>query len=182
VFLEQQEAWREDLVLISKYVLQVSNSAPGGKIRAAMEKRRVRAGEIEIREAPTRKLESGRTVYVEAKQKPKDNVLEVKATFPTIREGDQQQLMTALVQAATLGNTQGQFVGIDEKAFALRAYEILGIEDGAELVEDQYPKSTYEPDRTIEEEEPPPPAPAQKPEDMVAAATQLRKAAESLRR
>lgn len=181
VFLEEQEAWREDLVLIAKYVLQVSNGAPAGKIRAAMDRKGYLAGEVEIREAPTRKLQNGRTIYVEAKRKPNPKVLEVKATFPTIREGDQQGLMTALVQAATLGNTQGQFAGIDERAFALRAYEILGIEDGAELVEQQYPEKTYEPDRTLEPEPPAEPQTPQKPEDMVKAATELRKAAESLR-
>src|SRR6185369_1430966 len=97
---------------------------------------------------------NGSWVYEKAKKKDPDT-LEVKCTFPAIREGDQKELMESLVMAATLQNKGGQFIGIDEKQFVIRAYELAGFDNGSELAEEQYPTSEYDPDRTKEVLPPP---------------------------
>jgi hypothetical protein len=157
VFIERQEAWREDLVAIAKYVLSVSAGAPGGKIREAAGAAKIRIVEME------RRLDAqGCWRYVEAKsslaRRPKPNTIEVRCDFPAIREGDIPQLVTATVASMTLGNTQGQVVGIDERAGVMKLLELLGFENPEEILDAMYPEKEYEPDRTIEDE-PEPPAP-----------------------
>jgi hypothetical protein len=147
-FLEKQEAWREDLTIIAKIVLQSSANASGGMLRERLLKRKIQPKSLPIREA-ARVQKNGKIVYEAAE---KDTAVEVMVTFPAIREGDQQILMQALVLAATAGNTQGEFVGIDEKTFVERACEIIGVEDGNELAETLYPEASYDPDRTKEPE------------------------------
>ncbi len=153
VFLERQEAWREDLVAIATYVLTVSKGAASGALREA---HKDDAGKLVIREAPRRQLANGRWIYEAKKKKP--STIEIKATFPAIREGDIPALINAVGEAMTLGNKGGQVVGIDEKAGVAKLYELLGIENGDELTEKQYPEGEYDPDRTKE----PLPAPVQK--------------------
>jgi hypothetical protein len=159
VFLEKQEIWREDFLAICTYVLKVSMGAASGVLREAYGTQSKR-----IIEMSRKYLPDGSWVY-EASKVPaaKSNTIELKVTFPAIREGDQVQLMQALVAAATAGNTQGEFVGIDQKAFTRRAYEIVGIEDGDELTEEQYPEGSYDPERKDEPEPEPMPAPGAVP-------------------
>lgn len=153
VFLERQEAWREDLVKIAKLVLAVSSKAPSGKLKESA------GAKVRITEARRRIGASGRMQYVEAKKKT-PGTIQIKATFPAIREGDIPELITAVADAMTLGNTAGQVVGIDEKAGVRKLYELVGIENGDELTEEQYPEKEYDPDRTKEDEPAPlPPAP-----------------------
>jgi len=154
VFLEKQEAWVEDLVIIAKYVLSVSSGAPSGKLRESLGPAKVTIVEMRRVMQP-----NGRYIY-EAAKKKKPNTIEVKATFPAIREGDIPELAKALSIGMTLGNTSGQVVGIDEKAGVLKMCEYFGIEDAQELVEAMYPDKEYDPDRTAEPEPPPvPPLP-----------------------
>lgn len=139
-FNHKQEAWKEVLVTIGAYVLSVSSRAPSGKLREG----------VTMREARKIRKADGTTVYIEATGSQDAKTVEVKCTFPAIREGDQAQLMTALVQAVTLGNSQGEAVGIDLKATVRRAYEILGIEEADELTEEAFPEASYDPDRVEE--------------------------------
>lgn len=157
VFMEKQEAWREDLATIAKFVLEVSAGAPSGMLREALKKRKL--DKIAITEA-ARVSKNGRFVYEAAAAS--NSKIEVMVTFPAILEGDLKVQMEALVLAATAGNSQGQFVGIDEKTFVAKACEIIDIEDGAALAEDLYPKATYDLDRTKEPKVDPaaPPVPA----------------------
>ncbi|HET9304846.1 MAG TPA: hypothetical protein VFO46_02355 [Candidatus Sulfotelmatobacter sp.] len=152
-FLEKQEAWREDLLTISRYVLSVSAGAAGGMLRESLEKRKVQSiGKISIREAK-RSSQPGRTVRYEA-AKPSDDTIEIMVTFPNIVEGDVPQLVAAVVDAMTLGNKGGQIVGVDEKAGIRKLYEIAGIENGDEIIEEQYPSTgadKYDPNRTKED-------------------------------
>ena len=74
--------------------------------------------------------------------------IEVEATFPAIREGDMPALVKAVVEALTLDNKGGQIVGIDEKTGVRKLLDLIGEEDPDEIVEEMYPESTYEPDRT----------------------------------
>ena len=151
-FIEKQEAWREDLAIIAKIVLEASSGAPKGLLRERLEKRKIEVGSLPIREAARVQKPSG-IVYEAADV---GEALEVMVTFPAIREGDQTALMQALVLAATAGNSQGEFVGIDEKTFVEKSCEIVGIEDGAELSEKLYPATEYDKkaDRTKEPPEP----------------------------
>lgn len=162
IFLERQESWREDLVVIGQYVLGVSLKAQSGQLREAFIRRGVDPEKVRIIEAQRKRLPSGRMVYLsEAERKPSPTDIEIKADFPAIREGDQLAQMQALEIAATFGNKAGQFIGTDEKATIGKAYDICDIDGGAELVELQYPstgKDKYDPNRLIV----PLPAPLQK--------------------
>jgi hypothetical protein len=141
-FLEKQEAWREDLVLIANWVLSVSAGAASGKLREARGSK-----PVVIREAQRRRLANGSWKYVEATG---GDEIEVKCTFPSIREGDVPQLVAATVQAMTLG-TQS-VCGIDEKAGVRKLYEQIGVDNGDELTESQYPDGDYDPNRENQKE------------------------------
>jgi hypothetical protein len=147
VFLEKQEGWREDLALIAQYVLTVSKNASGGKLKGALDRRELKAGEVSVTEAG-RVLVNGRMQYEAKKKTPKQ--IKVMVTFPAIREGDMATIVKAIVEAATLDNKGGQVVGIDEKVMVLLLLRQLGYEDAEELVEEMYPESEYDPDRTKE--------------------------------
>jgi hypothetical protein len=142
MFLELQEAWVEDLTVIAKYVLRVSSKAPSGKLREA------KGADLIIREAARKRDSQGRLVYEKADPKP--GVIEVQVNFPAIREGDVPALVKAVVEAMTLENKGGQIVGIDEKVGVRKLYDLLGIEGGDEIAEEQYPEGEYDPDRTKE--------------------------------
>lgn len=156
VFLARQEAWVQILTTIGVYVLKTSARAPSGKLREGLAASGARSADFDslsIREALRTKNEEGRWVYVEeAKQR---NTITVKVNFPALREGDVPAQVGALVQAMTLGNKGGQITGIDEKAGVRKLYDLVGIEGGDEITEDQYPDSEYEIDRTKEIEPPP---------------------------
>ncbi len=145
VFLEKQEAWVEDLTVIAKYVLQVSAGAPSGKLREA--------NIVSITECARKKGPRGEIIY-EALQ-PSDDKIEIQVNFPAIREGDVPALVGATVNAMTLGNRAGQTIGIDEKTGVKKLYDLLGIEGGNELAEEQYPEGEYEVDRSKQEVPPP---------------------------
>lgn len=185
VFIEKQECWREDLVVIATYALQVSKNAPGSKFREALLKReQFRAApakqaellkELQITEAPRATVEStlkgGRNAYLKEAnkvpgKKPAGDGIQVMVTFPAIREGDLLDRVKALVAAGTLDNTQGQIVGIDERALVFMLLKEVGYEQAEELIEEMYPEDDYDPDRTQEPEPPaaPPVAPAIAPE------------------
>lgn len=145
IFLEKQESWREDLVTIATFVLHRAIGAPKGKLSESHGFGR----RVQIMECARHIGPRGEVVY-EAFAKQPDKI-EVKVNFPAIREGDLKELVAATVEAMTLNNKGGQVVGIDEKAGVLKLYDLLGIENGAELAEDQYPEGKYDPDRTAQE-------------------------------
>lgn len=150
-FLEKQERWRETLVILSQYVLGVSKGAPSGALRESIGKRADwTVGDVRVIEAKRRYLASGRWVY-ESDKTPKANEIQIRVTFPSIREGDIPALIGAVVAAMTLGNRGGQIVGIDEKAGVKKLFELAGIEEADELMEEMYPDKEYEPDRTQQE-------------------------------
>jgi hypothetical protein len=152
VFLSLQEEWREDLVVLLTYVLQRSLKAPGGKLRESCPD----PGAISIREASRVQLPSGRWRYVEAKKKRSDDI-EVRIDWPGVREGDIPALVKAGVEAMTLDNKGGQIVGIDEKEGIRWVANQLDMDNVDEMVEEMYPDSEYDPDRTKEEIAPPVP-------------------------
>ena len=162
VFLEKQEAWREDLTVIAQYALQVSKGAAKGKLKEALDRRNVRVSDVMIGEAARVMGFNGRLKYVEAK-KPNPKQIEVMVTFPAIREGDIPQMITAIAAAGTLGNKNGSIIGIDAKQLILLLYRTLGVENAEELTEEMYPKGEYDPDRTQEEPTPAPVAPPTQP-------------------
>ena len=147
VFLEKQEAWREDLTIIAKYVLSVSKGAAKGKLKEALDRRRVKVSEVLIGEPMRFMALDGRMKYVEAK-KPNPKQIDVMVTFPAIREGDMGVIVKAIAEAMTLDNKGGQIVGIDEKQGVLLLFRTLGVEDAEAFVEEMYPEGEYDPDRT----------------------------------
>lgn len=148
-FMSLQEEWREDLCVIVKFALRNAIKAPNGKVREALTKRHADLKVIEIREA-SRVRNGDKWKYVEAPVKTdKPDALEITVTFPSIREGDIPQLVTATVQALTLGQKQGT-PGIDLKAGLFHIMTLLGIDKAEEIVEEMFPEADYEPDRTEE--------------------------------
>ena len=109
----------------------------------------------DIREAKRATRNNGDVKYT-----PVDSpdTIEVMVTFPSIREGDIPALTAAVVQGATLGNKAGDVIGTDERATVRKLYEVLGYEDGDDLVNEQYPlegKDKYDPLRKEEPENKP---------------------------
>jgi hypothetical protein len=152
-FVEKQEAWREDLITIAQYVLQVSGGAAGGKFKASLDRRKLSLKQMSITEAARETSPHGIQRYVAAKAKPKKPTdLQLTVTFPSIREGDMSMNVVAIANAMTLQNKAGQVVGIDEKTGVLMLLKELGWENAEELVEEMYPEKEYDPDRTKEDE------------------------------
>jgi hypothetical protein len=153
-FGEAQEDWREILVTIATYVLNVSKGAVAGQLREALQGRRgekILKGFV-IREG-ARALDShGRMVYTAEAKKAKPNRIDVMATFPAIREGDLPQMVKAIVESMTLDNKGGQVTGIDEKLGVTLLMQQLGVENAPEVAEEMYPDKEYDPDRTVEPE------------------------------
>lgn len=150
VFLNLQEEWTEDLTIIATTVLTSSLRAPNGKLREAFEKRGLKVGNIEVREAKRILTSNGTWKYAE-RAKEVTTALEIEVDFPSIREGDAVAETSAIVAAMTLNNKGGQVVGIDEKEGVKLLYRSRGVENGDELAEAQYPDGEYDPDRTVEE-------------------------------
>ncbi len=161
VFLDFQEAWREDLLTMCSFALEISERASGGMLREAYKSQK--AGAVKIVECKRRRLKNGTFVYEAFGTAP--DVIELRCNFPAIREGDIPALVGATVTAMTLnGGTPGS--GIDEKAGNRNLYDQLGIENGDELIEEQYPEDEYEPLRVTDEPEPiAPPLPGAPPQD-----------------
>ena len=127
-FMEQQEVWREDLTTLATYALRKSLRATSGKLREALRDLKTMS-EAQISDAP---------------------VPDVVVTFPAIIEADVPARVNAIVQATTFGSKLGQAVGIDERVAVGELYKELGIENAQEVLEEQYPESEYDPDRTKE--------------------------------
>ncbi len=136
-FQSLQEEWREDLIVIVSYAMRNSLKAGNGKLREAMKGR----GTVTIREARRIQDTEGRWRYQEAPPaKEKDAAtVEVKVTFPAIREGDIPALSAALSAAFATGT-------VDKRAAALKFCEYFDIEDGQELVNEMYGED-YNPDK-----------------------------------
>ena len=145
VFLEKQESWREDLGRIARYVLDVNKGATSGRLKEA------RGPRVEIVECSRRLTPSGQWVYEALGKSEGDSPIRVQVNFPAIREGDMPAIVKAIVSAMTLDNRGGQVLGIDEKAGVKELYRAIGIEDGEELTEAQYPDDDYDPNRAEQE-------------------------------
>ncbi|MGC2152938.1 MAG: hypothetical protein WA618_12905 [Terriglobales bacterium] len=142
-FLERQEAWREDLTTIAKFVLTASKKATSGKLREAG------LAEAQILAMKRELNKRGQLVYVyEAAANPTKKQIKVKVSFPAIREGDMPQIINAIVQAMSLGNRGGQIVGIDEKEGIKLLFEQLGVDNYQDIVDKMYPAKEYDIDRT----------------------------------
>lgn len=122
-FLTAQEEWREDLLTICSYVLDVSKGAPSGTFRASHSKAEIRNAKF---------VQRGYRKFMEAATEKTVNVIEIVCNFPALVEGDVPQQVGAIVAADGTGK-------LDEKTVAVQLYDQLGIEDGAEIAEQQYP-------------------------------------------
>ncbi len=133
-FRAEQIEWEEDFLTIAKLVLSVSAGATAGKLREARGIGKI----ISITEGRKKLLADGHLVYDEA-AKPAENEIQVRVTFPAIREGDLPAVINAIVAAGTLDNKGGQVVGIDEKVMVRLLFEALGVEDTEDILEEMYP-------------------------------------------
>jgi hypothetical protein len=133
-FRAKQVEWEEDLLVIAQFVLAQSAGATKGRLREALGAGSV----VYINAAPRKLLADGRLVYDEA-AKPKEDEIQVRVTFPAIREGDTPALVKAIAEAMTLDNKGGEIVGIDEKVGVRLLYEVFGVEDAEDILAEQYP-------------------------------------------
>ena len=164
------------------YVLKRSLRAPKGKLREAYAKRQgVAASDLDPNSVEFDAVPTGwkfREAYPHdnlgkylhppggkkslAKKKQDKATIDVK--FPDILAHDITSRINAIVAAATMGNSSGQFVGIDERTAVGLCLSELGVEDVATVLEAMYPQDDYDANRTAEEEPPAPvppvPAPA----------------------
>jgi hypothetical protein len=152
-FLERQEAWREDLTTISKFVLNASKKATGGALREALDKEGMK--DVDIVECGRVQKANGAWVWEAAS--PNKGKIKIKVNFPAIREGDLPLLVHAWAEAMTLDNKGGQIVGIDEKEGVKGLFSVLGVENYQDIVDKMYPKAEYDEDRTTEIIAPPVP-------------------------
>lgn len=144
-FMSLQEEWREDLVIIYAAGIRNELRAPGGKLREAMNKRKVNLESFTVREsARVFDPRKGHMVYSEA-AKQNESAAELMATFPSIREGDIPQLATALASAFATGT-------MDPKSTARKFFEYFDIEGAEDILQSMYPDATYDPDKTGEPE------------------------------
>lgn len=150
-FKSLQEEWIEDLVAIVKFALRNSLKATNGRVREAMLARKADLKVIDIREAKRQLKADGTWKYIEAPAKQlHPDAIEVTVTFPSIREGDIPQLVTATATAMTLGGMGGTVTGIDQKAGVFHLMTLLGIDKAEEIVEEMFPEAEYDPNRTEE--------------------------------
>lgn len=68
---------------------------------------------------------------------------------------DLPKLIEAVVHAMTLGNRQGQIVGIDEKEGVRMLLKLLQIKGQDKLIDEMFPKKDYDPNRAVQPETPP---------------------------
>jgi hypothetical protein len=129
--IEKQERWRETLITIYTYILKVDQGAESGRLKEAKSK-------LRIVECKRIRKPNGDWVY-EASQGQPDDQIQLKCTFPAIREGDMPANVVAITDAMTLQNKGGQVVGIDEREGVKLLYEQLGKTDAQELLDKQYP-------------------------------------------
>lgn len=140
-FLERQEHWRHILQRILSYVVQRSGGAPSGKLREAWgDKRRT----IQMEPVIIRNMKVWTKVRAAAKEADQsDNpVIKLAVKFPAILEHDVPQMISAIVQAATMGGFD--LAGtMDMKTVAIATMSELGIEDPDSVFEKVYPN--YDP-------------------------------------
>lgn len=189
MFLELQEAWIEDLGTFAKFVLESSLGASGGRLREAFAGQPIEG--VEVRPMRREKNLAGKWRYfpLAEAENPGGKIVEVRVEFPAIREGDIPELVKATVMAMTLDNKGGQVVGIDAKEGVRHLGDLLGIAANDEIIEEMYPDSEYERERSKIDLPAPIPklldqpggAPAETPEgNMKKAAEALRAAAAAL--
>ena len=78
---------------------------------------------------------------------PDPKTIEVMCSFPAIREGDIPALVKAVNDAMAI-DRQGNQHGIDDKTAVRKFCQLLDVENFEELVEELYPKKSYDRDRT----------------------------------
>jgi hypothetical protein len=162
MFLWWQELWRDFMQRICRYVLASSNAAPRGKLREAR-RRAGKNGDL--------------------------SDITISMRYPAILEHDIPQMVSAIVQAATLG---GFDLGgtMDMKTVAQMLLGELGVEDTEKVFDAMYPQ--YDPkDYAKSTDVPAPGEPEAHPhlvqpgfgaesERMVEAIAQLKRASEKL--
>lgn len=150
-FENKQESWRELMIAILLYAMNVQLRAVKGKLREALEARKIDVKQVRLVEKPRMYLpQTGKAVYIteaqrKAPKKPTD--LEITVQFPPIREGDLPALIGALVEAITLngfeaGNGIDVKEGIKAALALVNSFSQTEI-DVEEVIEKMYPDAEY---------------------------------------
>lgn len=171
MFRERQESWRATVQHMGRHILRQSLTAPKGKLREAIARRRgcetsaVDPDSVLIEMQPVKHAIDGSLEKLfeaaRSKKRKATDQITISVTFPAIVEGDESARVNAIVNALTLGGNP--VIGIDEKIGIEMLLSELGYEDAHELVEEMYPEQSgddgYQRDRTVEPEPPPAPTP-----------------------
>ena len=128
-FLERQERWRYVLQVLIEYELKGSMTATGGKLREARGRRIVFTHPA--------KTEAAAAIQ-EAAKPPANTDIRVTVKFPSVLEHDIPQMISAIVQGATLGGFQLGGTS-DMKTIAIAIMAELGVEDPVGVFESMYP-------------------------------------------
>jgi hypothetical protein len=160
--LEQQERWREILITIATYVLNVSKGAASGMLVEKKAYRVIECDRVTLPNGtrvytPRKVRESLRKMREAAGKKPEQEIV-VKVNFPAIREDDLPIRVKAIVDAMTLG-TQS-VIGIDEREGVGMLYAAFGVEDYGDLLDAMFPN--YDAERDMNPEPVVAPAPGDK--------------------
>lgn len=141
-FLRRQEHCREWMGgRIIPYVLRMSAASPGGQLREAWGDR---ADHLRVKMVKRKRLENGREVEMwETADQRKNGDVTISVKFPAILEHDVAIMVSAIVQAVTLGGFQpGGSIDM-RRAAELLAAEV-GIEDVEKMLDAMYPPTDYD--------------------------------------
>jgi len=97
----------------------------------------------------------GVTDIIDAMYPPKSYIGDYQDRTQAPEVANLPQLIDAVIHSMTLGNRQGQIVGIDEKEGIRMLFKLLQIPNADQIVEKMFPKGEYDLDRTKEEIAPP---------------------------
>lgn len=133
-FLERQERWRYVLQVLIKYEIEGAMTASGGKLRESRGRRVVFA-------KPARS--EAAAVIQEAAKPANSSDITVTVKFPSVLEHDIPQMISAIIQGATLGGFQ---LGgtMDMRTVATMIMAELGVEDPVAVVDAMY-DTDYDP-------------------------------------
>ncbi len=142
-FMRRQEHWREIWLRILRFVLRVSADSPGGKLREAKGDPDF-AKHMVVKMVRRERGVNGRITEVWEADKRKNGDITLSVKFPAILEHDIAQMVSAIVQAATLGGFQPGGTMDMRRINGLLGAEV-GIEDVDKMNDEMYPPNDYDP-------------------------------------
>lgn len=148
-FREIQQRWTDTLDQLLRYVLQVSLTAPGGKLRESMA---ARVGQARLKEVRILSMVCRNGIWESQKITKGQPEVNIMVKFPSVLEHDVQKMIQAWVEIMTLGSRMGAPAGVlDRKTFLVSTLAEAGYENADELAEKIYGEK-YDPAADVEDQ------------------------------